>query len=355
MSPHLREYASMGDIQEEFIFWRELMKQREYVGVDIGKKTLDVGYEYIDSKGRKKVRKRKFTNTFEGFKKLEDFGNRNVGEGVSIHFIMEATGSYHEEVAPYLYAQGHRVSVVNPARVKAFGQSMGVRTKTDEKDPLVLVQFGKALNPDPWEPPSEEYRMLLIFYRAIEMRKKQRTVFINRIEALRAAKNSPEVIIEEDIALLERVEESIGRIEKEIRLHLDIHLKVKKEVELLETIDGIGWITSILLVAVMAGGSRFKSAREAASYAGLSVRENQSGNFCGRSRLSKQGPPEIRKALYWPAITATRFNPDVIDLYNRLIKRGKCKMAAIGAAMRKLVHIAFGVLKHNTKYTSQVG
>jgi transposase len=139
----------MGDTQEKFIFGGELMEKREYVGVDIGKKTLNVACEYTDSKGRIKTRKHKFSNTFEGFKKLDDFVKRNVGEGVSIHFIMEATGSYHEEVAAYLYAQGHRVSVVNPARVKAFGQSIGVRTKTDEKDPLVLVQFGKALNPDP--------------------------------------------------------------------------------------------------------------------------------------------------------------------------------------------------------------
>ncbi len=256
----------MGDTQEKFILGGELMEKREYVGVDIGKKTLDVACEYTNSKGRRKVRKRKFSNTVEGFKKLGDFVKRNVGEGVSIHFIMEATGSYHEKVAAYLYAQGHLVSVVNPARVKAFGQSIGVRTKTDEKDPLVLVQFGKALNPDTWEPPPIEYRSLLIFYRAIEVRKKQRTVLINRLEALRAAKESPEVIIEEDIALLERVEESIERIEKEIRLHLKMHPKVKKEVELLETIDGIGWITAVLLTAVMAGGSRFKSAREAASY-----------------------------------------------------------------------------------------
>ena len=182
----------MGDTQEKFIFGGELMEEKEYVGIDIGKKKLHVAYLYITSNGRIRTRKGKFANTFEGFKKLEDFVKSKVKEGVSIHFIMEATGSYHEEIAAYLYAQGHRVSVVNPARVKAFGQSIGVRTKTDEKDPLVLVQFGKALNPDPWEPPAEEYRMLLIFYRAIEIRKKQRTALINRIEALRAAKDSPE-------------------------------------------------------------------------------------------------------------------------------------------------------------------
>jgi len=274
------------------------MEKREWIGVDIGKKTLNAGYEYINSKGQKKAIKGKFANTFKGFKKLEDFGKRNVGEGVSIHFVMEATGSYHKEAAAYLYAKGYRVSVVNPARVKAFGQSIGIRTKTDEKDPLVLVKFGKGLNPDQWEPPSAEYRKLLICYRAIDIRKKQRTVLINRIEALRAAKDSPEVIIEEDAALLDSVEKSIERIEKEIRLHIDMHPEVKTKVELLETINGIGWITAVLLTAVMEGGCRFKSAREAALYVGLSVRENQSGNFCGRSRLSKQGPPEIRKALY---------------------------------------------------------
>lgn len=330
------------------------MEKIEYVGIDIGKKELHVAYEYNSSKGRIRFRKRKFANTFSGFNKLEDFAKKKVGKGENIHFIMEATGIYHEEVAAYVYEQGHRVSVLNPSRVKAFGQSIGVRTKTDDKDPSVLVQFGKSLSPALWMPPPEKYKKLLIFYRAIEMRKKQRTALINRIEALRVAKDSPEVVLEEEIALFDIVEKSIKRMEKEIRLHLDLHPKVKKEIELLETIDGIGWITAVLLAAIMAGGSRFKSAREAASYAGLSVKEYQSGNFWGRSRLSKQGPPEIRKALYWPAITATRSNPDVIDLYNRLINRGKCKMAAIGAAMRKLVHIAFGVLKHRTKYASQV-
>jgi transposase len=105
-----------------------------------------------------------------------------------------------------------------------------------------------------------------------------------------------------------------------------------------ESITGVGWITAVLLVGTMAGGCRFKSAKEAASYLGLSVREKRSGKSVnGKSCLSKEGPAEIRKALYWPAVSASRYNPDVRSLYTRLLERGKTKMAAIGASMRKLV------------------
>lgn len=70
----------------------------------------------------------------------------------------------------------------------------------------------------------------------------------------------------------------------------------------------------------------------------------------GRARLSKAGPPRIRAVLYMAAIVATKYNPHVKMVYDRLVARGKAKMAALGAAMRKLVHLCFGVLKTRMRY-----
>ena len=72
------------------------------------------------------------------------------------------------------------------------------------------------------------------------------------------------------------------------------------------------------------------------------------------SHLSKCGPPLLRANLYLAAVAAKQHNPDVRALYERLVARGKSKMAAIGAAMRKLLHICFGVIKHRTDYQPQI-
>jgi transposase len=331
------------------------MELKRYIGIDVGKDKLHAACEVEKSAGKVKIKKRIFPNNTKGFEDLRTWANKNLKEEQKGHFIMEATGNYHEALATYLFDKGEKVYVENPARVNAFGKSTGVRTKTDEKDSVILIQFGKAFDLTPWAPPPLEYRMLLQYHRAIEMRNKERTAIINRINALLILPETPQVLLEEEKSLLLRIEESIEKMKEEIRKHLKSNPELDKEVKLVESIDGIGWLTAVLLVGTMAGGNRFKSAKEAASYLGLSVRECKSGkSIRGKSRLSKEGPAEVRKALYWPAVTACRYNPDVEALYTRLLERGKAKMLAIGAAMRKLVHITFGVLKHKKEYEPQV-
>ena len=326
---------------------------KKIIGIDVGKKELHTAHKYQTSNGKFKVKRKKFPNTLKGHTALLAWAKKIANkEGKEhVHFIMEATGVYYEGIATFLHDASSMISVLNPKYVKSFAESFGVRTKTDSKDALVLVEYGSAMHPDLWTPPPPEYRILLSYHRAIDSLKQRRTAILNRIEALEISHTAPSPILEEERRLLVEVSESIKRLEQQIKSHIRRHPGLKKEVELLMTISGIAWITSVLLVAVMEGGSRFKSAREAAAYLGLSVRENLSGtSLKGRSRLSKRGPGDIRKALYFPAITAVRYNPDVKALYNRLVQRGKVKMVAIGAAMRKLVHIAFGVLKHKRAY-----
>ena len=115
---------------------------------------------------------------------------------------------------------------------------------------------------------------------------------------------------------------------------------------MLDTLPGIGAATAAALLAEVPDLLQYKSARQVAAFAGLVPRERQSGSSIrGRVRLSKIGNARLRKALYYLAVTALRCSPFFQAWAEGLGQRGKSKMAVIGAAMRKLVHLAYGVLK----------
>ncbi len=136
---------------------------------------------------------------------------------------------------------------------------------------------------------------------------------------------------------------------------IDPHPTLQHDHQLLQSIPGVGPVLATFMVALLYHGERFDSAAQVAAYVGLIPVEYQSGTSVRKPpRLSKAGPALLRAKLYWPAVVASRHNPDVRHLYQRLLARGKCKMAAIGAAMRKLLHICFGVIKHQTPYQPQI-
>ena len=329
---------------------------KKVIGIDVGKKDLYLAHKYFTTTGKVKVKRKKFSNNLKGYKALIEW-SKNIAKkegSKSLHFIMEATGVYYEGIAYFLFEKGFAVSVINPSYIKSFANSSGVRTKTDQKDALVLVEYGEAMKPELWSPPAEEYRVLLNLCRAISSLKNRRDAVSNRIESLKSSRVIAQAVLEEEERLFNEINKSIKRLEKQIREHVNKYPSLKKETKLLMSINGVGWNTAVLMVAIMEGGRRFKSAKEAAAYLGLSVQEYTSGTSVKkRSRLSKKGAKDIRKALYFPAITAVRCNADVKALYERLLKRGKLKMVAIGAAMRKLVHICFGVLKNKTAFQPQ--
>lgn len=150
--------------------------------------------------------------------------------------------------------------------------------------------------------------------------------------------------------LVTYLDSEIARTEKQIQEHVDHHPDLKQQCQLLASIPGIGQRTAAKLLAELEDIARYKSARQVAAYAGLTPRNNRSGTFRGKTRLSKTGNARVRKALFLPAITAKRYNPIVRSFCQRLASRGKNKMEVIGAAMRKLIHIAFGVLKSGNHF-----
>ena len=150
-------------------------------------------------------------------------------------------------------------------------------------------------------------------------------------------------------AVVANLDAQIAHVQQLIRQHLDQHPGLRAQRDLLTTIPGIGEATAAVLIAELFD-KRYASARQAAAFAGLVPRLVESGTLRGRSRLSKIGPGRLRKALYFPAVAALRWNPTIRAVRARLHAAGKPTMVIIGAAMRKLIHLAYGVLKSGRAY-----
>jgi transposase len=153
----------------------------------------------------------------------------------------------------------------------------------------------------------------------------------------------------------ERLEAAIKDVQNQLRVIVKTYPDLKNSSDLLQTIPGIGETTAWVLLAEIPTIENFQDARQLSAYAGVTPRHRQSGSSVhGRSRLSKLGSSRLRKAIYFPALVAQRYNPIMSVFANRLIENGKSKMTVLGACMRKLIHIVFGVLKHQKPFEPKI-
>ncbi len=243
------------------------------------------------------------------------------------------------------------VSVINPAAIKAYGQSRLSRTKTDKADATLIAQFCSERRPPQWQPLPVEIRELQAMVRRLDALLEMRQMEANRLEVTAAAG----AVTESLVGHLAFLDDEIARTEELIRSHIGTHPGLREQRELLVSIPGIGDTTAAKLLGEIVDVKLYESARQLAAFAGLVPRLHESGSSVRRkARLSKSGAPRLRKALYFPAIVAMRHNPLVRVMSERLKKRGKCPMQIIGAAMRKLVHLAYGVLKSGKPFDPEL-
>jgi transposase len=324
----------------------------QVIGVDVSKEKLHCAW-LLDA-SRRQVRPKSVAKTPDGHAALLAWATRVSGAAAAgLHIVLEATGVYHDAVATFLHDAGCRVSVVNPLQVKRFAGSLGVRTKTDRHDGLVLALFGEAREPPAWTPPPADIRQLQALLGRLAALKQDHAREINRLEKARA-EPAPDAVLVSLQTMLDELTAEIARLRRQIDDHLDTHPELKEQRALLASIPGIGEKLSLWFLALLRGRT-FGSARQAAAFLGLVPVECQSGSsLLKRPRLSKAGNPRWRARLFLPAIVAARCNPLVRAEYQRLLAAGKSKMSAIGAAMRKLVHIAFGVIKHQKPFNPNI-
>lgn len=312
------------------------------LGIDIGKKHFHVALLRAA-----KYRHKRFDNTPSGWTQLSRWLERHAEDSVPI--CLEATNTYGEALATYLHDAGYRVSLVNPARIKAFAASELSRLKSDKGDASLIARFCLAQQPPAWTPPAPAVRELKALIRRLESLQDLRQQESNRLETQtqRQVVNSIETV-------LAGLDAEIARIRQQIDDHLDGHPELKQQHDLLTSIPGIADLTAARFLAEVGDVRAFRSARQVAAFVGVNPAERSSGLWRGRTVMSKIGNARLRAALYMPAITAVHHNPLVRVFYQRLIGRGMAKKAAIGAAMRKLVHIAYGVLKSGQPFNPNI-
>ncbi len=310
------------------------------LGIDIAKAKFDACLLLPDGTLHRTV----FPHTVPGFDLLMRWLVQHAV--AQVHACLEATGTYGVALALHLHQRAHIVSMVNPAAINAFAASRLVRSKTDRVDATVIARFCATQEPPLWTPPAAELQELQGLVRRLNALVEMRTMERNRLKAgetLAAVRAS----IESHLAYLTA---EIAQTERLIQQHIRQHTPLHTQVQLLLSIPGIGATTAALLLAEI-NFAAFRNARQGAAFAGLVPRLRQSGtSIRGRSRLSKLGSSRLRRGLYFPAVTALRCNPAIQQWADGLRARGKCEMQIIGAVMRKLVHLAFGVLKSGRPY-----
>jgi transposase len=312
------------------------------LGIDIAKAKFDVALQYPDGR----VRRKSCANTPAGFRDLDAWLRRH---GVThLHACLEATGTYGEALATWLHDTGHTVSVVNPMVIHAFAASQLSRTKTDRTDAALIARFCATQQPSVWTPTPRDIRELQALVRRLEALHDMRTQETNRL----ASGAATTAVARSITTVIDTLTDQIAAVQQQIRDHFTQHPGLRSQRDLLTSIPGIGDTTAAVLLAELFD-KRYSSARQAAAFAGVVPRIVESGTLRRPGRLSKIGPSRVRKALYFPALAALRCNPTVQSLRGRLRAKGKVPMVIIGAAMRKLIHIAYGVLKSQRAYDPQ--
>lgn len=306
------------------------------LGIDIAKETFVV----VLLVGATRSPAAEFANDAEGYERLGRWLHKRKVK--QVHACMAATGRYADELAGWLHEQGQVVSVINPARLKAYAQSRLSRTKTDGVDAGLLADFCLTQQPEAWTPPDPAWRELQAMVRQLDALHATRQQELNRLAA-----HPPSAVVRQTIeAHVAFLDEQIKALKAQMRTHIDQHPDLKTQHDLLTSIPGIGDTTADLILAEIPDLRAFDEAGQVVAYAGLNPRHRQSGKSVrGHSPLSKCGNARLRKALYMPALVAKRFNPCIRAFCQRLAAHGKPPMVVLGAAMRKLLVLAYGVVK----------
>jgi transposase len=322
------------------------------VGIDI---SMDDFYVCIKEKmpdGKVRIKgTSKFSNSHNGFIELISWVTKRNKECVNVLYVMEATGSYYEDLAYFLYEKGNQVSVVLANKIKHFAKSLNVKTKTDKVDSTIIAEIGVERELPRWIPMAPEYRQLRDLCREMLSFKKDRVRAKCQLHAMDHSHEKTDTIVSIKKEQIDFYEESIQRIELEIKKIVRGNEELKRKVEQIEMVKGLGLTTIVTVLCETNGFLMFNNLRQVVSYAGLDIELKESGKYKGKTKISKKGNARIRQCLYMPAMSATQYNKNIKDLYERINERNPdIKRKGIVAGMRKLLILIFVLWKKDEKY-----
>ena len=325
---------------------------KQSVGIDIAKRSftacvckrkLDGSYELS-----KVV---EFTNEKKGYNQLLKWVGKTMIKGIEISFAMEATGIYFENLAYHLFKVKKSVSVLLPNKVSHYSKSLNVKSKTDIVDAKVISMMSCERNLRPWEPPSPLYKKLRAVCRLHKTLQDDKTQATNRLKQLMCGYDPLPEAIRIHKSSIKRLEKEIKKLELQMKEILQSDSKVWSKVGHLLTIKGIGLKTVAIVLGETQGFALIKNQRQLTSYCGYDVVQRESGtSIKGKTRISKKGNSQIRAAMHFPSMVATRFNPQMKGIYERIVERTKVKKIGLVSIQRRLLTLMYALWKTNQPY-----
>ncbi|MDP5060388.1 MAG: IS110 family transposase [Maribacter sp.] len=327
---------------------------KQSLGIDVSKLNLSLSLGSLNKKLVKEFESRPdVSNDLKGYKVLLKWLKASVDSEVELLVVMEATGVYHQSIAHYLYEQGYSVCIMQSGRVKRYAQSLDQRSKTDALDSRMLSMLGLERNIRLWHPPSEELQELKGLSRERSSLLNDRTMETNRQGAIASSVHNNARALKRHKIRLKLLNTQIAAVEEDMRLLISKNKVLKRKLDYLISIPGISFISAATVIGETLGFESIVNAKQLASYAGYDVVLRESGNFKGKTRISKKGNSHIRAVLHMPSMTCVRCNPTLKQFYNRL-KPNKAKpLVALVAVQRKLLILMYTLWKNEENYDAK--
>jgi transposase len=325
---------------------------KQVLGVDVSQKELVVSLGKLnDDLSINLYAKRVFANKETGFTALIKWVKKLTTEETVVHYVMEATGVYHQKFAYFLDDTGHSLSIVLPNKISSYMRTLDNKTINDSTCADAIAQFGLERKLDCWKKPN-------IIYKKIQQLSRERSQVVDERVVAKCQLHAENAEAQPNSNSIKRVKARIkflNQQEKEIKQDIEKCIKedntIEKTIQNLTTIPGIGRLTAAIVLAETNGFELIRNKKQLTSYAGLDVREKQSGTSVkGKPRISKKGNRNLRKSMYLPALTAVKHIEDYKNLYARLVSKSGIKMKGLVAVQRKLLELTYILFKNGTTF-----
>ena len=322
---------------------------RQNSGIDMAKDTFVAGFTTIDlEQNVMQKRPKTFNNNIAGYVEFSNWTAKYQSNDIQMNFTMEATGVYYEGLAYFLHEKSKRVSVLLPNTVKKFGESLNVKSKTDKIDAKILGQMGVERILPEWKVSSKIYRELKSLTRERQRLVENRTAVKNQVHAEKHTAHPMKTIITRMENHIKYLDKQITSIEKELERKVSKNDFVSEKIKKVTTIPGIAFITAVTVAGETQGFDNFTSSRQLSSFAGYDIQLKESGNFKGKTKISKKGNSHIRRAMYMPALSTIGHTKTYKKIYDRLYERKENGLIAGTAIQRKLLGLIYTLWKNNT-------
>lgn len=330
------------------------MKQilKQVCGIDISQKELVValGRMYEDLTCQIYAYK-PFNNNSKGFELLLKWVKKLTDTNLEVSYVMEATGVYHEKLAYYLCSNDRYVSIVLPNKISNYARTLDVKTVTDKTASEAICLFGLERKLETWHPADPVLKQMRQLVRERDQLVQTRTVAKNQLHAEQAEATPLKNSVNRFKKQIQFLNKQILEIESEVNVLVRSNKNIKANVELLTSIPGVGLLTASTVLAETNGFDLIRNKKQLTSYAGLDVKEKQSGTSVkGKAKISKRGNKNLRKAMYLPSLVAIRHDERFKAIFARLVMKDGLKKKASVAIQRKLLELMYTLYKKQEKY-----